>query len=355
MRVCFDIDMILFEAASVAEEKYITATHVPTGQVWEFENKTELWGEWRKKVGGFIGTQNKLSGNDFYKAEDFVVVDGQRPRPFRVSGGGDEPDTFMTPLVGAKMVVDSKIRSICEKLKATSYFGYTGTGEVFRHKVATLLAYKGNRAESLKPLLLDELKAYVCAEHNHKMVTGIEADDACSIATIAGYNAWKKSGLDSDIVIQSSGDKDSKGVTGWHYNPEKDSEMRLVEGFGSLWLNEKGEVDGAGRMWYFYQILAGDTSDNYKSNCFSDVKYASKGAYTDLKDCTNDKEAFAAMVRVFKRLYPEKKTVEGCKGPVEIDHMYVFQELATLALMLRKPGDGIDVKAACRKLGISYD
>jgi len=364
-QLCFDFDFIIFDAVTVAEERFITVTHKPTGQVMEFDNRTALWGDWRKREGGWIGLKNKVSGNDYYKAEDFDVVDGHRPRPFRVKGkkiGEDEegnpvfePDTFLSPLEGAKKIVDAKIAAICESLGCYNYFGFTGEGEVFRHQKATLLPYKGNREDMLKPFLVDEIKRYVCEHHNAKLVTGIETDDAYTMAVIAGYKKWKTTKKEADKIIGVAIDKDSKQTDGWQFNPDKDTAPRLIEGFGSLWLDEKGKVDGKGRMWLYFQMLCGDATDNYKPNSHSVVKYAEKGAYNDLKDCKTDKEAWQAMYNVFKRLYPEKKTVTTFRGEIEIDAVYVMQEMATLAMMQRWPDDKIDVRAVMGKLGVEYE
>lgn len=360
-----DMDFIIFDAVSVAERKFIRATHRPTGQVLEFDNTTALWGDWRKKQGGWIGLKNSVSGNSYYKAEDFDVVHCQEPRPFRTKGkvkgidehSGEEirdPDTFKSPLDGACIIVDEKIKAICAKLGTSNYRGFTGEGEVFRHKLATLLPYKGNREDLLKPLLLEEMKRYVCERHNTTMVHDIETDDAFTMAVVAGYKAWKAAGRTGPRVIGVAVDKDSKQTEGFHFNPNHDTEPRLIEGFGSLWLDDKGKVDGAGRMWLYQQVGSGDASDNYKANCFSSKKWAEKGAFNVLSECKNDKEAFAGLVSIFKMLYPERKTVEGCKGPVEIDWLYVMQECFTMAMMLRKPGDKIDVKATLVKLGVDY-
>lgn len=363
MRLIFDIDFILFAAASVAEETFITAKHEPTGQVVELENRTQLWGHHAKKVGGWVGTQNAISGNDYYKAEDFTVTDHQRPRPFRVRGETYEdehgnvlrtPDTFLDPFEGAKKSVVDQINAICGKLKCNDYYGYTGRGEVFRHKLATLLPYKGQRADT-KPLILEELKDWACKELPIEMVTDIEADDACSIATVQAYNRWKAMDKDDKYKeVQIAIDKDAKQTVGFHFNPMKDKTIREISGFGSLWLTEKGDVDGMGRMWLYYQVAVGDSTDNYKSNCFSEVKYASKGGYNDLKDCTNDKEALTALVGIFKKLYPETKDVETFRGKIRIDWLYVMQEMWHMAMMQRGPGDTVDVKAVLTKLGVEH-
>lgn len=356
-----DIDCIIFDAVSVAEERFIIAHHIPTGRKMEFENKTALWGDWRKKQGGWCSEENKKLGSTYWKAEDFEVVEGQRPRPFKIKGvcefsGEPDPvkDYFITPWEGAKKILDDKIKTICKTLGTDEYIGYTGTGDVFRHDVCTLLRYK-DRDDIMKPLLLKRMKEYVCERHSTTLVTHEEADDWVAMKVLEGYNNWVKNGKkDEDIVIGVAEDKDSKQTSGWWFNPNKDTKPRLIEGLGSLWLNDKGDPDGCGRMWLYFQVGAQDKADNYSAQCFSDVPWGDKKAYTELIDCKTDKEAFESLVGIFKKLYPKKKTVQGCKGPVEIDWLYVMQECFTMALMLRKLGDGINVKETLEKLKIEY-
>lgn len=361
----FDIDFIIFQAVSVAEERFITALHKPSGRTFEFKTKTELWGHYKKKEGGWIAEENKANGNDYYKPSDFEVVECQRPRPFRYTGKVGSLDEFgrvrkkevppytVSPWVGAKNILDSKVKEICEKLGTDDYICYTGKGSTFREGMATLMKYKGNRDEMLRPLLLDKMKDYVIKRHNCILVKDIEADDAYSIAVIEGYNSWKRGG---EKVIGVAEDKDSKQTDGWHFNPNKDDEPRLVAGFGKLWLDAKGEVDGYGRKWLAYQVMNGDSSDNYKANCFSDITWGDKAAYNQLKDATTDKALFQALVDGYKKLYPEKKTVIGWGGKeIEIDWLYVLQENFNLAKMMRtideKP---TDIKAVLDKLGVTY-
>lgn len=361
-KLVFDMDFLIFEAVSVAEERFIVATHRPTERKMEFPNKTALYGHHKKKEGGWVAEENAKLGNDYWKVEDFDILECQRPRPFKVLGvdefsGEHDPskDYFLTPFDGAKKILDDKIKSICSKLGTKEYIGYTGTGNVFRHDLCTLLYYK-DRDELMRPLLLDKMKQYVCDRHSTTCVTSLEADDYVNVETNSGYHKWVKGGKqDCDKVISVQIDKDGKQCSGWHYNPNKDDKPRLIEGFGSLWLNDKGDVDGCGRMWLYFQTGSDDSADNYCANCFSDVKWGPKSAYKELKDCKNDKQAFEALVRIFKHLYPEKKVVQGCKGPVEIDAIYVMQECFTMAKMLKSVDEGVtNVKAVMDKLGVNY-
>lgn len=363
MKLVFDIDFIIFDAVSVAEERFIATTHRPTGRKMEFANKTALYGHHKKKAGGWIAEENEKLGNNYWKVGDFDIVEGQRPRPFKIKGvdpfsgeQNDALDYFITPWDGAKKIMDDKVKAICHKLGTTEYIGFTGTGDVFRHELCTLLKYK-DRDALMKPLLLKKMKEYVCERHSTTLVTKLEADDYVAMTVQEGYNNWIKNGRkDCDKVIGIKEDKDYDSVPGWWYNPNKDSAPYLVEGFGKLWINDKGDVKGLGRLWLYFQIGSDDCADNYAANCFSDLKWGPKSAYAELKDCTNDKVAFEALVRIFKKLYPEKKVVQGCKGPVEIDAIYVMQECFTMAKMLRAVDEPVtDIKKVMDKLGVCYD
>lgn len=337
-KLCIDVDYLLFQACPCAEKRSVSALHVPTNKKYKFETRSDLWGNWHKKSGGWIAFQNEILGEEFYKVDDFVITDKQ----------------IKLPIQFAYNVIDAKIKKLCEILKTNNYYGYTGRGKVFRHDVATLMEYKGQRTEMLKPLHLDNVKDYLIEKHNTILVTGIEADDAISIDTIEAYKKWKTSGKDDDKVIATARDKDSKQTEGWHFNIDHDTQPRLIEGFGKLWLDGK-DVDGCGRMWLYYQILAGDQTDNYKPNCFSELRWGSKSAYKALVKCKNDKQAIQALVDSFKLMYPTKQTITGWRGDVfEIDYMYVLQEMWSLAMMLRHKNDKVDVKQVCDKLGVNY-
>ena len=62
------------------------------------------------------------------------------------------------------------------------------------------------------------------------------------------------------------------------------------------------------------------------------------------------------MVHTFKHLYPEKKAITGWRGDeIEIDHMYVFQEMFAMAMMQRTLDDPIvNVREVCDRLGVAY-
>jgi hypothetical protein len=58
-------------------------------------------------------------------------------------------------------------------------------------------------------------------------------------------------------------------------------------------------------------------------------------------------------VNIFKELYPEPKIVTGWRGDkIEVDWLYVMQEMFTMAHMLRSENDSVDIKSVLDKLEV---
>lgn len=307
-----DADSFAYKAAAVCEERKIEVTYTKSGKKKVFKNRT--------KFTEYLEDLEK-NGKSFPK-EDFEVLDIQEAtepvEAFRIVKG----------IVNAAL-----IKAGYNELLDT-YKLYVGKGKTFRHEKATILEYKGNR-HGVKPVLLKACLNYLTKNFNTEVVEGIEADDAVNIAGVQGYINWKASGEDYDKVVVISIDKDSKAGPGWLFNPDKDETPRLVEGFGKLFLDEKGRPDGYGRVWSYYQILYGDPVDNYFANSASTKKYGAKSAYKALVDCKTDEEAMKAVVNEYRKLYPKPVKIINWKGEeLEVDWLYALKENAMLATMM---------------------
>jgi len=124
----------------------------------------------------------------------------------------------------------------------------TGSGN-FRERVATITPYKGNRDPRHKPAYMRQIRQYLCDVWNAKVICGIEADDEVSIIQ----------SLDPNDVCVAGIDKDLLQVPGLHYVPKK--------GFKNI-------SEHSGILRLYWQIMAGDTTDNIKG-CY---KLGTKGA-----------------------------------------------------------------------------
>lgn len=295
---------------------------------FEFKSRTEFWGHYKKKAGGFLATLNK-ERTSILLPEEFDVEDVRVAEP------------IANVLHTAKTMVEGDLYLSGAK----SFEAYLGEGDSFRVGVSTLLKYK-DRDPSAKPLALDAVTEYLHNKFKAEMVRDIEADDMCNIAAYNNPNAF--------TIIE---DKDYWGCPVNVYDINR-RERGIVNcnKLGHLFLDNKGKVRGEGRIHFYFQVISEDTIDNYKANCFSDVKWAAKSAYNALVGCKTDKECFQVMVDTFKLLYPEPKMVIGWRGmPILIDWFYIMQEMIWMAHMKRAVDEPLlDVKDILDRMGIEY-
>ena len=244
----------------------------------------------------------------------------------------------------AVSVIKTRMDAIFNKAGTDEHKHYISQSPSWRIKHSTLLEYKGNRTDLLKPLHLKEVQEYFIRHLDAVPVTNnLEVDD---VAVMECYE-------DKENSILCAIDKDAMGTGMIVLNPDKMDVPQNTEGLGKLWINDKKEVKGWGRKWFYYQCLAGDSSDNYKPHCFSDVKWGDKSAYNALDGCSTDKECWQSMKNSFLHLYPQKKEVTGWRGDIiEIDWKYVLQEMVNMAHMLRWEGDVINVDKVLKKMGV---
>ena len=322
--ICIDYDGLLFKACCAVEERGILVKHT-SGLELEFKNRTEFYGHWKRKNGGWLAL------NKEYNLEDFEIEDTR----------------VVEPLENALALLKRQIIAIKDVLEADVYYGYYSGQGNFRKDICTLLPYKGNRKDMVLPLHLQDARDYLFKHHNGKPSKDVEPDD---LVTTDMFTAIKAKEDFIGVVFE----KDYLGCDGDWYYPDT-GEIVSVSGFGRLHRTEKG-VKGEGRLWKYFQCCFADSSDNYYANCFSEVSNGEVTVYNTLKDCKNDKEAFECMKLHFQKLYPKAITISNWKGDsFEIDWLYVMQEMFNMAHLQRWKDDRIDVKSVFNKLGVSLE
>ena len=321
-----DGDAFKYSIAHAVSGKRIKCVHLPSGDEHTFKNITE-----------FRGTKNKLGG--FLLKWQLEHPDDPRP----VSEWEEqiiwnpEPESVWTN------TAYFHVRSELKKHGIKSHQFFFGKGQSFRTERSTILEYKGNRADQVKPILLDEVTDYLVKNFKGEYVEGIEADDRCVMEAVANRNSF--------ILGE---DKDYYGCPVKFLNIRKPEEGIVdCRGFGNLWRNDKGDIRGKGRMWFYHQVCSGDSIDNYKANSASDVKWAEVSSYNALNAAQSDTEAFEAMVRVFQTLYPEPKVVIGWRGDeILVDWKYMLCENFDLARMLRHENDNVNILEVMQSKGV---
>jgi len=327
--IVWDFDYIKYTIGSISEKRTIMVTHKQSGNQKEFKTRTEFYGHYAKKAGGWLAEQNEKRLTPLLP-DEFDIVDVQTP----------EPEKF------ALRAVNQHIEGVCERIGTNDYYGYIGKGDSWRVEASTLLKYKGNRVDNLRPIHLDAIEQHLQKKHGASIVRELEADDQCVIDCTANKR-----------LILVGVDKDYDGCELRLFNPDKMDRWEQRGGFGRLYIGSDKKVRGDGRMFLYHQVLSGDSSDGYFANSASAVKWGDKSSYALLSKCSNDKQALEALVEGYRMLYPTKTEITGWRGDkFDIDWLYVMQENFDMAHMLRKPeGDRLDVKKLLDKLGVNYD
>lgn len=338
-RLVWDYDAIKYSIASVCEERSIIATHIKSGNEKEFPTRTAFYGHHLKKNGGWLATLNaERAEKDLepFTADDFDIADKQ----------------VAVPVSHMNHIVKQHIAGVEKILGASSSYGYIGKGASWRVAASTIIEYKGNRKDTIKPLMLDEIEAYLKRSQGAKEVTGLEADDVVIIDCMKNPN-----------LILVGVDKDFMGCEPLNFfNPDKMEKPLRIEGLGKLWIEEKkkssGKVEktvrGMGRKWFYFQVLSGDSSDCYKANsACPETPWGDQSAYQLLDPCKTDNECWATICSAYLKLYPEPKEIIGWRGDkITVDARYILQENCTMAHMLRTPDDVFMLEDHLERAGV---
>jgi hypothetical protein len=334
-----DYDWLVFSACMTTDRSFILAKNKCNNEEYVFKNKTEFYGDWRKKSGGWLAEINSLR-KEPWVVEDFILIEERE----------------IEPIEKTIMIAKTILKSLCNNLGTTKYYGYASGGvDTFRHKLAKMQPYKGSRLDVYRPVQMQELKEYLVDHHNCKLVTELEADDYLNIDGYQSYKNWKLSNKEADKFIVVGIDKDNKSWNKFWYNPDQ-GKVDAIEGFGSLWRKENSGIDGKGRLFLGFQIAYGDDVDCYHAAALSKVKNGPVAAYKALEGVKTDKEMWQALVNLYQKLYPSDVTFTSHTGEVlTIDWLFALQEITSLAHMQRWHGDALNVEEILKKLEVKYD
>ena len=323
LQAIIDADAYKYAAAFCGEKRSIKVIENSTGNEYTFKTRTDFYGRTKQRNGGWLGEYN-LAKDSNLTADDFTIEDVQEKLDFE----------------NCTNVIDFQIKKALRDTGISRYKTFIGRGESFRVERSTLLKYKGQRTSALKPLYLADVEEYLIKQYGAEIVTCLENDDRCVI------ECYKKP---NNILFGIEKDFYSCPVN--YFNTAKNAGIINCDCFGKLALNDKKEVKGYGRLHLYYQVCAGDKSDNYCANAASDVKWGEMSAYNALKDCKNDKEAWLAVEKVFKLLYPEPKQFTGWRGDViNVDWEYVMNECFDMARMWRFENDYVRASDVLHKM-----
>lgn len=354
--ISLDLDQTCFVSAAGAEKRTIEATHIASGRVKTFKNRTEFWGTTKKVVGGWLKDQNanmeakaKASGREFtpWGRDDFTIVDIQTPEPVE----------------HCLHILKTKINAIFEHLEMDSKYGLgvLGGDDNFRLMLPSPERYKGNREDTLRPLLLKETREYVKKKYNAQVIHGVEADDYLSVLMNTGWEHYQKTGKFNHMV--ASFDKDQKGTPGLLFDTMRDSEERIWkhpipmiidDSMGEIWM-EGNKVKGWGRKFFGYQMLCGDSSDNIKPyQCFDiSGRFGDTAAFNLIGHLQTEKDMWTAIVDQYKTWFPAGVEFTSWDGSVRKMSAGQWASIIfQMVYMKRVPNDPTTFAQVLRSAGV---
>ena len=275
----FDCDVLAYRASAVIETRTIKVTHIKSGRVKTFGNRTEF--------------KEYLSNNSIeYVKEDYEIEDIQE--------AGD-------PSV-AYSIIKNQMKSIQEKTWADdSVFMISGENN-FRETLPLPTRYKSNRDDTIRPIHLKKVRQYLKNAFGAEEINGCETDDA---VVWTGYRLLKQG--HTPIIITNDKDAGAYSDLCLYDYTKDDPQIITVPDFGYLTI-EKKKVKGLGFIWYCFQLLNGDAVDCFKPSELSGKEYGQMSAYNALVNCKTHKEAIEAVIKQYKEWYPVDFTYEAWDG-----------------------------------------
>lgn len=164
------------------------------------------------------------------------------------------------------------LKSILKATGADDYKIFISGGNNFRHEIATIKPYKGNRDPDLKPVYKNEIEDHLFYTWNAQVIDGMEADDLL--------------GIHQDIgTIICTTDKDLDQVPGMHYNWDSGLLYNITE--------EDSHYN------FYKQLLMGDSTDNIRGV----PGVGKKTAAIILGRCRDEEEMYWESLREYCRTH----------------------------------------------------
>lgn len=318
-----DLDSFIFKAASTAEQQKYDYLDSDGNVVATFESASE-GKSWCDEVRTF--------GCDFQHGYEGDVEDLTRSSVYYEDKGKDFAEKQWRYI----------LKSLIEDLPDTivDWVGYVSVesgSEVFRHNIACLDTYKGNRENTYRPKHLEYVRDLALSHGNIKGVSGgVETDDY--------VQAYAQKHKDKGLLV--SIDKDIQTAVGcWIllFGRMDDPVFSDPSVVGQVYI-EKGKMYGYGYLYLVSMALTGDSADCYKGL----PKCGTKKAF-DLLSPFNGKpsellkEVLQVAIKAYKDYYGDSYTFKHCTTGEDLTMTpyELFENQMALAYMIKSKNDTV--------------
>jgi len=366
----YDADTLYFQAAKNQETKYIKVIHKDgwseeLAGIKVFKGlgkgiKKDSW-LWLKNL------ERETSGKEPYNLEDFTIEEHSKLK-------GEKSACFKQ----AQIQVNTKLKRVRQQFGLNKVITVIGSGENFRNLIPLCKPYKGNRKDSLPPILLKELRQWaveegLAIETPESPIHGnIETDDYVDMMGWLGAINYNKTGKFNKICILS--DKDGNNSAKLICNPDtysgehpKKGKFKFPQPFRVPNTNESaGDIEiipketsadykFIGFKGLLWQILVGDGADFYSAlgHLNGGMGFGADSVYKRLKPCKTAKESLQTTIDIFAELLPYGVQYTDHKGdPQDVDTLTYIDFYFRTAYMLRSLDDQMDFFKLCKSFKV---
>lgn len=357
-KLVIDSDGLCFRPASIVDEAFIEVKHVPSGNIKEFKNVTEFKGNVRGE--GKIGAGSWLDSTNITR-----TAKGQKPFPLEDFEVTQKTKQKLGLNVATKNM-DMHIAALKDHVGIQDTIMILGAGDCFRHSLLLPEQYKANRSAAPRPTQLNNCRQHMLDNHGAILIKdGIhEADDIVNMYAWKGYVDYLKTGKFSYLV--ASNDKDQRGCPSLLQDWTKQGDAFncakpfLIEdtnkSVGGCEL-VKGAIKGYGFVNLVYQMLCGDSSDNYdpRSVCGKKKsdKFGDSSVYVDIVKMKTPQELLHYLIDNYKIWYPDGLHFTAWNGvEVNEDIYWWLNQMFASAYMKRSKTDNTTFDTMLTRFGV---
>ena len=316
-----DGDVLAYRAAAIAEKREVEVIYKTTGETRLFKNRTAF--------------KDLLKETDLkFEPDEWEITDKVEPLNLSLATG----------------IIKKQMKDLSTALFADRCEVFVSGKNNFRDSLPLPKKYKGNRADSIRPIHLRAAKLFMVHNYKAKISNGAEADD---FLIIRGYEELRQGNIPILITV----DKDANAYSGLSvYDFTQESpQIILLPDFGSLWRTDT-KVTGNGFIFLCFQWLFGDPVDDYKPCQLANTKFGEVAAYKLLKDCETEQQALEVVIQQYKTWYPSEITYTAWDGiEITADYKFLMDLYYKCAKMKKTEDDQLDAAAFLESFGVQYE
>ena len=315
--VAVDSDTLLYSAVAACESRTIEVLHSPTGKSKEFKNRTEFKAVMKSK-------EKEITS-------DYCIIDRQEPEPVE----------------NALHLIKQRAEKILDNFQGCEVVFCAGDNNNFRAALPYPTKYKGNRDNTLRPLLLKDAHEYFRKKYKAVRAEGNEVDDEIAILAYGALEQGREA-----IVLSPDGDsRQFDGLKLGSYHSDLCSCVSIDFWHDMKWID--GEFDSYGFPWMMMQGIVGDATDGLNPSYLAKKRFGEKGFFNEFGRLKTPEDMVVKFIEKYQQWYPSEFTYTTWDGKeVKADWKFMLNLYWKGTTMKRKRNEEPDFWQFLKEKGV---